>query len=325
MADPASVAAFSGPLRLLGRTEEELPRHPILHGTAGTLLTIALPLPEGKVEWAGIWIAGTAITFLGAADAPVRSSAAHGVSGAGARVVDLLSEANRRYLLESEELDARVALLEDAARTAPARDIWALQREATRLRGRIARSLVVAGEVSGLFADLFPGAATALPAVVRDLERARDTVLTIEQSLGDLLLMRNAEASNRIAETANRLSEFSNRIAVLTNTSNIRMLGITYLALLLGLVSATILFLNTGATILGMPSAAWVPGIWVDVILIVLTVVPIAIVFSRPWVALILRDLRTTELRSAEGIHDLPEVAEPAGTARTATAPVRPT
>jgi hypothetical protein len=57
-----------------------------------------------------------------------------------------------------------------------------------------------------------------------------------------------------------------------------------------------------------MPSAAWVPGWWVDATLIILAIVPIAIVFSRPWVKRVLRDLAASEVRIAEGLEDLPEL-----------------
>jgi hypothetical protein len=86
------------------------------------------------------------------------------------------------------------------------------------------------------------------------------------------------------------------------------MLGITYIALVLGLVSAAVLIPNTAATILGMPTAAWVPGLWVDVTLILLIVVPIVLIFSRPWVRVMVGSLRDSELRVGEGIRDLPEL-----------------
>jgi hypothetical protein len=73
-------------------------------------------------------------------------------------------------------------------------------------------------------------------------------------------------------------------------------------------VSVVVLIPNTAATILGMPSAAWVPGLWVDVLLVVLAVVPLLVVFSRPWVLQTLRGLPSSERRSSEGLSDLPEV-----------------
>ena len=78
-------------------------------------------------------------------------------------------------------------------------------------------------------------------------------------------------------------------------------------ALILGLVSAAVLIPNTAATILGMPSAGWVPGAWVDVVLVLLGLIPILVIFTRPWVVGMLRTLRESEVRVTEGIADLPE------------------
>ncbi|MCI4344626.1 MAG: hypothetical protein L3J87_03255, partial [Thermoplasmata archaeon] len=54
--------------------------------------------------------------------------------------------------------------------------------------------------------------------------------------------------------------------------------------------------------------AAWVPGLWVDLLLVGLAIVPIVVVFSRPWVRTLLRSLTESELRIQEGIADLPEL-----------------
>ncbi|MCI4348667.1 MAG: CorA family divalent cation transporter [Thermoplasmata archaeon] len=306
------VTSLPGALEALGRDASDLARHPVLHASAGTLLTLGLPRAGTTPEWVGIWIESGRATFLGAATPPVGPSIGHGVTGAGATLVDLVADAMRRFLERAEDYDARLADLQRRGREAPAREIWALQRETSGLRALIGRALVVLSEAAGPFGRAFPTAEKALPSLREELERVREIALTVQQSLSDLILMRNAEESNRIAQTANRLSIFSNRIAVLTNTSNIRMLGITYIALLLGLVSATVLIPNTAATILGMPSAAWVPGYWVDALMVVLAVIPIALVFSRPWVLRMLRELKASETRTSEGIDDLPEFAESA-------------
>ncbi len=319
------VGSVSDALERLGRAPAELPRHPLLHGAAGTLLVLAVPGAKGPPEWAGVWLTDAPPVFLIPVEVPIRVSVAHGIDGPAARLIDLFGEAIRRYLEEAERLDERVAVLQARGIEAPAAEVWKLRRDSANLRAWVARALVVAGEAGGPFAGAFPGGLErALPSVVQELERVRELAAGIQQSLSDLILMRNAEESNRIAATANRLSEFSNRIAVLTNTSNIRMLGITYVALLLGLVSAVVLIPNTAATILGMPSAAWVPGLWVDVVLVLLAVIPIVVVFSRPWVHRILADLNATAARSAEGIDDLPENPEPgpsAGVGRGAPPP----
>jgi hypothetical protein len=176
----------------------------------------------------------------------------------------------------------------------------------------IGRALVVSAEATGPSAKRFPQSEPALEAADREVGRVRDLAVSVQQGLSDLILLRNAEQGNRIAEFANELARTSNRIAALANISNIRMLGLTYIALLLGLVSAVVLIPNTAATVLGMPSASWVPGYWVDVSLVVLGVGSFLAVFTRPWVRRLLRDLGPSEQRAGEGLLDLPEVpAEP--------------
>jgi hypothetical protein len=59
-----------------------------------------------------------------------------------------------------------------------------------------------------------------------------------------------------------------------------------------------------------MPSAAWIPGWWVVVVLTVLAVVPIWAIFSRRFVRRILVDLEDAERRAQEGVVDLPEVSD---------------
>jgi hypothetical protein len=320
------VRSLPEALQRLGRGPGDLSRHPILHGATGTLLVLAVPGADGTPQWAGVWVSEAPPVFLLPVEVPTRVSIAHGIDGPAARLVDLFAEAIRRYLEEAERLDVEVAALQAQGIRAPVAEVWRLHRASANLRGWVDRALVVAGEAGGPFAGAFAGGLDrVLPSVERELERVRALAVGVQQSLSDLILMRNAEQSNRIAETANQLSEFSNRIAVLTNTSNIRMLGITYVALLLGLVSAVVLIPNTAATILGMPSAAWVPGLWVDVILVALAVIPLVVVFSRSWVHRILADLRATEARTAEGLQDLPELEEPGrpGGARPRGAPPR--
>jgi hypothetical protein len=82
-----------------------------------------------------------------------------------------------------------------------------------------------------------------------------------------------------------------------------------------------VLIPNTTATILGMPSAEWVSGFWVVVIVAVTAVVPIVIVFTRPWVVALMRGLGGFERTSREGLQDLPEVSP---TAAASTAPSEP-
>jgi hypothetical protein len=167
---------------------------------------------------------------------------------------------------------------------------------------------LVVTELDGPLGSSFPGLADHITSIRAEVAHLEALSAGLAQVVRDLLSLRNAIESNRLAEAANELGRVSNRIAALANSSNVRMLGVAYLAFVLGLVSVVVLIPNTAATVLGMPSAAWVPGLWVDLILVVLAIVPIAIVFSRSWVLRLLRGLGSYEARSSEGISDLPEV-----------------
>lgn len=302
-------------LQRLGHPADHRPARPIYHGPSGTLLSLGIPDEQRRTAWVGVWISSTGVDFLGPAPAAPGPSIGHQLTGDAARLFDLLAEAGRTYLERVEEIDSKVAELQARGRTVPLTEVWSLQRELAGLRAQIGRAVMVAVESGGPLSASFPGFVNALPSITGELERLRDLAANVAQSLSDLILLRNAEDSNRIADTANELSRLSNRIAALANTSNVRMLGLSYIALVLGLVSAVVLIPNTAATILGMPSAGWVPGAWVDVVLVVLAGLPIVLVFSRPWVRRLLGDLRAYEGRASEGIEDIPELHEGAGSA----------
>jgi hypothetical protein len=304
--------ALADVLRALGDPPDRPPPHPVQHGEAGTLLAIPIPGPDGT-KWACLWLRPGAVDLLGPPSPPSGVSKSFDLPGETGKVVDRLAEATHAYIDGIEAIDEKFADLQERGALVPAKEVWALQREVAAFRGMIGRTLVVLEELSGPSLDRFPSGETAFAALSREVDRARQLAATVQQSLSDLIMLRQAEQGNRIAEAANQLSRTSNRIAELANTSNIRMLGITYLALVLGLVSAVVLIPNTGATILGMPSAGWVPGWWVDIILVVLAIIPILIVFTRPWVKHVLRDLATSERRIAEGLRDLPEIRAEGG------------
>ncbi|MCI4360495.1 MAG: CorA family divalent cation transporter [Thermoplasmata archaeon] len=295
-------------LKLLGNPPDKPPPHAVQHGAAGTLLALPIPGPSGP-SWRGVWIQPNAVTFLGDPSPSTGLSRSFHLTGDSAKLIDLLADAARAYLDQAEAVDEHLSNLQRRGREVQGSTIWAKQREVAALRAHIGRAVVVAAEVEGPSSSRFPGAETALAAVSREVDRAREFAASVQQSLSDLILLRSAEEANRIAEAANQLSRTSNRIAELANISNIRMLGLTYIALAIGVVGAVVLIPNTGATILGMPSAGWVPGYWVDGILVVLAVVPFVAVFSRPWIRKILRDLGPAEARAEEGLRDLPELA----------------
>lgn len=301
-------ATLADALTAFGRAGNDIPRHPVLHGPAGTLVTFVVPDEAKRSQVAGVWISGDQVRIFEPFEVPAGAAAAHGLTGPSARLFDLFVASSRFYLERVEEIDEELAETQQKGRGVPLAEVWKLQRRLAVLRAQIGRALVGLSECAQRLGGSFPGLDNAMPAVEAELLRVQELAVSVHQALTDLILLRNAEEANRIADAANELSKVSNRIASLANTSNIRMLGLTYIALLLGLISAVVLIPNTAGTILGMPSAAWVPGWWVVVILLVLGLIPIVVVFSRPWVRTLLGDLREFEVRAAEGVKDLPEL-----------------
>jgi hypothetical protein len=300
----------------LGKPAHETPRHPVIHGRAGTLIVLGVPGEGSAIEWFGVFVGREKVDFFGPPLPTNGPSTAAGLSGDSARLYDLFFSVAHRYLERLEDIDERLAEAQRRGRQVPLAHVWALQRETAQVRAQVGRAVVAFLECQGPLGESFPKFVKSAAPIEGELDRARGYAANVQQSLSDLILLRNAEEANRIAESANELSKTSNRIAALANISNIRMLGITYVALLLGLVSAVVLIPNTAATILGMPSAAWVPGLWVDLLMVVLAIIPIAIVFSRPWVRVMLRALSESEVRITEGIADLPELPADNPTAR---------
>ncbi|MGI0131056.1 MAG: hypothetical protein ACREDE_11040, partial [Thermoplasmata archaeon] len=225
-----------------------------------------------------------------------RMSSAMHLTGPSAELADRLVLASRVYLQRVEELDEELVELGEAwSIRLDLKRVREVGRRCSRLRREVARALSVAAEGARLSEAELPAFDRASPSILGELERVQQIAEGIDQGIANLLLLQNAQMSNRIA--------------ALANTANIRMLGLTYLALIFAVVGAIILFPNTGATILGMPSAAWVPGIWVDAILVVLAIIPISLLFMQGWLRRMLREVAGFETRSAEGIADIPEIS----------------
>ncbi len=222
--------------------------------------------------------------------------------------MNLLQAVARGCLERLETLAGRLDDVEAAGEATPLAELGRLQQRVRAVRADVGRLTVVVAELGGPLGARFPGLASALGFVQAEVGHLEGFAAEVGQGLRDLLALRAAAEANRLSVATNRLGEVSNRIATIANTSNIRMLGVAYVALVLALVGAVVLIPNTAATILGMPSAGWVPGLWVDAILVVLAIVPILVVFSRPWVVRLFREFRLSEARTAEGVGDLPEV-----------------
>jgi hypothetical protein len=272
-------------------------------------VTVATLGPDGRPVWHGLWLAPGDVRLLGPEVPPSSLLARAAVTGASRMLVDLAAASSHSILERLEALGGRMDALEAAVEPVPLAELSSLQRELAGVRKHLFRLELLLAELEGPLGSQFRAIATARAELSGGVERLAQLATGLQQAARDLVGLRTAVESNRLAESANALGRTSNEIAALANTSNLRMLGVAYLALALALISAVVLIPNTAATILGMPSAAWVPGRWVDVTLIVLAAVPIAVVFTRPWVRRLLSGWGEYERRSAEGLAGLPELS----------------
>ncbi len=303
----AGEESLADALTAIGHPGLSSSRRPVLRGASATLLTLATLDATGAPTWHGLWIDAKGFRALGA---PVPPSTLVGTSTAPATValISLVQEANRAYVQRLEAIGGRLDALEGKPDPAPLSELGAMLHALAGARKHIVRLEILVAELEGELGRQFPGVDSYVATARSEVDHLDELSSGLAQAVRDLVAIRNAVEANRLAAAANRIGEASNRIAALANTSNLRMLGVAYIALAIALVSVVVLIPNTAATILGMPSAGWVPGLWVDVILVVLAVVPLAVVFSRPWVRHTLGALAVSERRSAEGIADLPEV-----------------
>jgi hypothetical protein len=280
----------------------------VLRNRDATLITLATLGPEGTATWHGLWIDAKGARPVGPGVPASLLTDGAGLAPSTVAILDLIQAAYRSYVDWLEALGGRLDALEARPDPAPLPELGALLHAIAGVRKDVERLTVLTTDLGGPLGKLFPGVGPQLVSVRSEVMHVDGLSSGIAQGVRDLVAIRNAVEANRLAEAANRLGEVSNRIATLANTSNLRMLGVAYIALVLALISAVVLIPNTAATILGVPGAAWVPGFWIVVILIVLTVVPITVVFTRTWVIRALRGLAASELRTGEGVGDLPEI-----------------
>jgi hypothetical protein len=302
------VSTIADALTAIGHPGLASSRRPVLHNRTATVITLATLEADGVPAWHGLWIDANGVRALGPELPSSLLTQEAKLDPATAALLDLVEAAYRTYVDWLEVLGGRLDSLEGRPDPAPLAELGSLLHAIAGVRKQIERLTVLATDLGGPLGAKFPGLADPI-AVIRSQVMHLDSLSGgIAQGTRDLVSIRNAVEANRLAESANHLGEVSNRIAALANTSNLRMLGVAYIALVLGLVSAVVLIPNTAATILGVPGASWVPGPWIVVILVVLAVVPLAVVFTRPWVVRTLRALGASEERSGEGLRDLPEV-----------------
>lgn len=303
--EPATVPDA---LKALGHPGVEPPRSPVLRRGATTLITLATLGAEPRPVWHGIWLEAGSFRVLGAAVPVSGVPGRTAMSSPTGPLVDMVTSSSLSLLDRLEGIGARLDALEAGTGPPPLGELSAVQRELVLVRKHLFRLELLLAELDGPLARAFPGIDAARGELSAGFARSAQLAVGLQQSARDLLALRSAAEANRLADTANALGRTSNEIAALANTSNLRMLGVAYVALALALISVVVLIPNTGATILGMPSASWVPGLWVDVILVVLAIVPAVVVFSRGWVRRLLRGWGEFERRSAEGLAGLPEV-----------------
>lgn len=313
----APVTTVAEALQAVGYPGPEPPSRPVaLRAGTVTFIPIAEVGPDLRAEWRGVWLEeGEAPRFLGPPSPPGVVTQRAKLAGTTATLVDTLEASVMSLLERAEEVDQALLRLEGlstgADTAAPSRldtdDLRTVSQSLLTIRRHTGRLVSITAELGGPLGSHFPELGRIFPMLQSQSDRLQNLGLMLQGSFRDLLLTRNAEESNRINEVANQLGETSNRISAIANTSNIRMLGIAYLALVVALIGASLLIPETAATILSMPSATWVPGTWVTLILVLTTVIPLGVIFTRPWVLAILRGLGTIEARSGEGIKDLPE------------------
>lgn len=332
----APVTSVAEALSTLGLPGPEPPSRPVALRKANlTLLPIAIIGPDLRAEWKGVWLEeGQPPRFLGSPIPAGIVTQRAKLTGASATLVDLLEASVMSLIERAEEIDQSLQRLEGlpspreghtaaSSNRAQNAELRAASQALLIIRRHVGRVVSITAELGGPLGANFPDLGRLFPMLQSQTDRLQNLALMLQGSFRDILLTRSAEESNRISEVANQLGATSNRISAIANTSNIRMLGIAYLALVVALVGASLLIPETAATILSMPSATWVPGTWVTLILVVTTAVPLIVIFTRPWVLSILRSLGSIESRSGEGIRDLPET-DPSGTPTTGARPSGP-
>jgi hypothetical protein len=320
----APVTTVAEALRAIHPGGPAVPRNVVTRRPNGIVIALGIFGPRGALQWQGLWLAGGEVRPLG--ETPPRSvrSTASQLSGSTALLVDLVEYAWANYTEHLVGLDERIASWPTSAMSIPIAAIESASREVAEGRRRVIRLVSLVSQLGESLGSAFPEIGPILPEIRSEATRQEALCTEIQSVLRDVILLRASQDGNRISESAVELGRISNQISALANTSNIRMLGIAYLALVIALIGAVVLIPNTTATILGMPSASWVPGFWVVVILAATSVVPIVIVFTRPWVLSLMRGLGGFERTSREGMQDLPEVSLDAAASTAPSEPLLP-
>jgi hypothetical protein len=257
------------------------------------------------------WADGTHLKVLvdgGEFHPEVQPSVEYHLTGGIATAFDAFVQINRTTVERLEDVERGLAELEKDPLNAPPLRVLELKRQVGSIREELGRAITGLTDMEeGRVVPLPEGAMSALRTVEQEMIRIRDMIQATQSALTDIFMIRQTEQANQLQLVSNRMAAVSNRVAELSNISNIRMLGLSYVTLILAVVATVILFPNTAATILGMPSAAGVPTVVVYMVLVGTAVAPMAWFLSQGWIRDLFRGMSRYEARVNEGMGDLPE------------------
>ncbi|MDE1837836.1 MAG: hypothetical protein KGJ23_14630 [Euryarchaeota archaeon] len=267
-----------------------------------------------KLRPLAIWSDGTRLKVLvpeGEFRPEITPSAEYHLNESASRVFDAFVQVNRTSLERIEDVERGLAELEQDALHAPPLKVLELKQKLADVREELGRAITAVADLAeGGLLPVLGGSEKALHSVEQELLRLRDLTQATQSALTDIFMIRQTEQANQLQVVANRMSAVSNRIAELANISNIRMLGLSYVMLILAVMTSVIVFPNTAATILGMPSAANVPGWLVAYVLIFSTIIPMYYFFRQRWIRDLFRGMKGYEARVEEGFGRLTENIE---------------
>jgi hypothetical protein len=314
---PALSPPSPGPRNLaeayqaLGLPPDRRPGHVINRRRGQVMIHLGTVEPDFSIRPLAIWSNGTELKVLttsGEFHAESPLSTEFHLTGGAAVSFEVFVQIARASLERIEDVDRKLGELEKDPLRAPLVKVLELKRHMGVIRAELGRAITGLAEVQeGRIVVAPEGPPAALPTVREELLRLRDMTQATQSALTDIFMIRQTDQANQLQLVSNRMASVSNRIAELANISNIRMLGLSYVTLILAVVATVILFPNTAATILGMPSAAGIPNIVVYMALVGTAVAPIAWFASQRWIRDLFKGMARYEARVTEGIADLPE------------------
>lgn len=297
--------------RSLGLPPDKRPSHVITRRHGMVMIHVGSVTEEFAPQELAIWSNGSVLRVLtpkGEFQPEVTPSTEYRLTGPAAVTFDLFVHISRRLMERVEDVDRELGEIEKDPLHALPTTVLGLKRRLGVVRAELGRAITGLAEVQeGRIVTTPEGPPAAYATVEQELIRLRDMIAATQSGLTDIFMIRQTDQANQLQLVSNRMAQVANRIAELSNVSNIRMLGLSYVTLILAVVATVILFPNTAATILGMPSAAGVPTIVVYMVLVGTAVAPIAWFMSQEWIRELFRGMSRYEARVTEGLGDLPE------------------